>query len=511
MLNPFQRIRLFLQNHNQWAAIGTLVLIILVGAYLRFYQLVSQGIGNAYYAATVKSMLTSWRNFFFAAFEPGGSVSVDKPPLGFWVQALSAKTLGLNGFALALPQALAGVFSIPLLYSIVKKHFGVSPALLAAAVLAVMPVTVSTERNNTIDGLLVFLLLLAAWAILHSVETGKLRFLLAGAVLIGLGFNIKMLQAFMPLAGFYGLYLLGVKHTWGKRILHLALATVTLLVISFSWTLAVELTPAAARPYVGSSTNNSEMELIFGWNGLRRITGLFGDSTQGPGPGNRGALPAPNTPGVPPAQPSPKPTLPQSWMPGVPLGQPSVIPGPGNGPVTSPGGSGQDSGPGLLRLFKVPLADQASGLLPMLVYFSFSTGLFHSYYLIMLGPGIAALMGATAWSLGRVYRHHHWLGWMLFVISAVVTLAYQIVLLLNFPRFAGGPIEAMALLCLTGLILLTLKGRPWLVKTALVFLYAGFLAAPLSWSMITVISPSNGALPNAGPSNTQIAGPMNSL
>jgi len=546
MLNPFQRIRWFLQNHDQWAAIGTLVLIVLVGAYLRLFQLGSQGIGNAYYAATVKSMLTSWRNFFFAAFEPGGSVSVDKPPLGFWVQALSAKILGLNGFALALPQALAGVFSIPLLYSIVKKHFGVSPALLASAVLAVMPVTVSTERNNTIDGLLVFLLLLAAWAILHSIETGKLRFLLAGAVLIGLGFNIKMLQAFMPLAGFYGLYLLGVKHTWGKRILHLAIATVTLLVISFSWTLAVELTPATARPYVGSSTNNSEMELIFGWNGLRRITGLFGDSTQGPGPGNRGALPAPNTPGIPPAQPSPKPTLPQSWMPGVPLGQPSVIPGPGNGPVTSPGGSGQDSGPGLLRLFKMPLADQASWLLPltllgilllislllykraekaqflgfvlwagwllpMLVYFSFSTGLFHSYYLIMLGPGIAALMGATAWSLGRVYRRQHWLGWMLFVISAAVTLAYQIVLLLNFPRFAGGPIEAMALLCLTGLILLTLKGRPCLVKTALVFLYAGFLAAPLSWSMITVISPSNGALPNAGPSNTRIAGPMNSL
>jgi 4-amino-4-deoxy-L-arabinose transferase-like glycosyltransferase len=48
-------------------------------------------------------MLTSWHNFFYAAFEPGGSVSVDKPPLGFWLQAISAFFLGVNGFSLALP------------------------------------------------------------------------------------------------------------------------------------------------------------------------------------------------------------------------------------------------------------------------------------------------------------------------------------------------------------------------------------------------------------------------
>jgi 4-amino-4-deoxy-L-arabinose transferase-like glycosyltransferase len=71
------------------AAIG-LVLIIVLGAFLRFYQLGAYSIGNTYYAATVQSMLTSWHNFFYAAFEPGGSVSVDKPPLGFWLQAISA-------------------------------------------------------------------------------------------------------------------------------------------------------------------------------------------------------------------------------------------------------------------------------------------------------------------------------------------------------------------------------------------------------------------------------------
>ena len=47
----------------------------------------------------------------------------------------------------------------------------------SAAALAVMPVAIATERNNTIDGMLAFVLLLAAWAFLQSVYTGKARWL----------------------------------------------------------------------------------------------------------------------------------------------------------------------------------------------------------------------------------------------------------------------------------------------------------------------------------------------
>jgi len=139
---------------NTLVVIG-LVLIILLGAFLRFYNLGAMGDGNLYYAATVKSMLTSWHNFFYASFEPGGSVSVDKPPLGFWIEALSAKILGINGFALALPNALAGVLSIPLLFFLVRKQFGSGSGLVAAFVLAATPIAIATDRNNTIDGMLV--------------------------------------------------------------------------------------------------------------------------------------------------------------------------------------------------------------------------------------------------------------------------------------------------------------------------------------------------------------------
>jgi 4-amino-4-deoxy-L-arabinose transferase-like glycosyltransferase len=219
-------------------------------------------------------MLLSWHNFFFAAFEPGGSLSVDKPPLGFWVQALSAYFLGVNGFALALPNAIAGVLSIFVVYKIVRRSFGPFPGLLAAAALAVMPVAISAERNNTIDGLLVFVMLLAGWAFLESIYTGKLRWLLLGAFLVGVGFNIKMLQAFLPLPAFYAVYFFGSKQKFWNKIFDLSRASMILVAVSFSWAVAVDLVPAANRPYVDSTEHNTVMELIFGHNGIERILSI---------------------------------------------------------------------------------------------------------------------------------------------------------------------------------------------------------------------------------------------
>ena len=249
----------------------TLSLIILIGAFLRFYELGKYSVGNTYYAATVQSMLTSWHNYFFVSFEPGGSVTVDKPPLGFWVQALSAAIFGVNGFALALPNVLAGPFSIPLLYYLVKRPCGTGAGLIAALALTVTPVTISTERHNTIDGLLVFVLLRATWAFSEAVRRGKFRYLVLGAVLVGLGFNIKMLQAYMILPALYLVYLLGAPHKWWKRFIHLGVAAVIILIISLSWAVVVDMTPTDERPFIGSSTNNTVMELIIGHNGLSRL------------------------------------------------------------------------------------------------------------------------------------------------------------------------------------------------------------------------------------------------
>ena len=212
-----------------------LAAIILISLFFHLYNIGAIGDANTYYTAGVKSMLQSWKNFFFAAAEPGGSVTLDKPPLGFWIEAAFAAVLGVNGFAVSLPNILSGLLSIPLLYHLVKKQLGAMAGLVAALVLAVTPVVVSTDRNNTIDGMLVFTLLLAAWAFILAVESGKRRYLFLGALLVGLGFNIKMLEAFLPLPACYAFYLLSSKTGWGRKLLNLAVATLILLVVSFSW------------------------------------------------------------------------------------------------------------------------------------------------------------------------------------------------------------------------------------------------------------------------------------
>ena len=263
---------------NISVATALLLVIMALSLGLHLYNIQSIGDANAYYTAAVKSMLMSWKNFFFVAAEPGGSVTVDKPPLGLWIEAIFAYFLGVSGFSVSLPNILAGVFGIPVLYLLVKKYMGEMAGLIAALVMAFTPVFVATNRNNTMDGLLVFFLLLAAWAFVQATESGKLRWVLLGAFIVGLGFNIKMLQAFLPLPAFYALYFFGSKETWLRKTINLGLATLLLVAVSLSWAVAVDLTPADQRPFIGSSENNTVMGLIFGHNGLSRL-----ESTGGPG------------------------------------------------------------------------------------------------------------------------------------------------------------------------------------------------------------------------------------
>jgi len=114
-----------------------LVLIALLAAFYDFIQLQRNGYANLYYAAAIRSMLESWHNFFFVSFDPGGFVTVDKPPLGFWIQAISAKIFGYSGFSILLPEALAGVGSVILLYVLVNRIFGPVAGLLSALFLAI--------------------------------------------------------------------------------------------------------------------------------------------------------------------------------------------------------------------------------------------------------------------------------------------------------------------------------------------------------------------------------------
>src|ERR687886_861612 len=141
-----------------------LAAILVLSAFLNLFRLASEGYGNTYYAAAVKDMLTSWHNFFFVSFDVG-FISVDKPPLGLWMQAASAWLFGFHGWALLFPQAIAGVLSVALIYHSVRRPFGSVAGLIAALALALTPIVVSTSRSNTIDMLVVLTVLVAAWAV----------------------------------------------------------------------------------------------------------------------------------------------------------------------------------------------------------------------------------------------------------------------------------------------------------------------------------------------------------
>src|SRR3989440_5567144 len=247
--------------------------ILVIAAALNVWQLSQVGYGNTYYAAAVRSMLQNWHAFLFNAFDANGFVTIDKPPLGFWLQVASARLFGYSGLSLMLPQALAGVLSVAVLYRLVSRTFGAGAGLLAALALAVMPVSVAASRSNIVDSTLVLVTLLGAWAVLRAAETGRLRWLLLCAALVGLGFNVKMLEAYLVVPAFGLLYLVAAPRRWTTRTWHLGMATLVLLVVSFSWAVAVDLTPASARPYVGSSGTNSEINLALGYNGLERLTG----------------------------------------------------------------------------------------------------------------------------------------------------------------------------------------------------------------------------------------------
>jgi 4-amino-4-deoxy-L-arabinose transferase-like glycosyltransferase len=450
------------------------VVVLVLSAFLNLFRLTSEGYGNVYYAATVKNMLRSWHNFFFASFD-AGFVSVDKPPLGFWIQAASTKLFGFHGWSLLLPQAVAGVLSVGLVYHLVRRSFGPVAGLLAALTLALTPISVALNRHNNLESLLVLAVLLAAWAFVLAVETGRLRWLLVGALVLGLGFNIKMGQAFLVLPAFYLLYLVAAPVDLRHRMIHLGLATLVLLTVSLSWAVAVDLTPANQRPYVGSSLNNSVTNLMIGWNGVRRVTGSDGNVGD-PGPlrllneelgGQIGWLLPLAIVGLVVA----------SWQrhPRLSLSRPHQA-----------------------------LVLWGMWLMPLILLFSI-LGDWDPHYLAMLAPAVAALVGAGVVALWKDYLSPGWRGWLL-PLTLAGTASLQACILSVYPDWSHWLAPTIMSLCLpaaAGLVVARLIPR---LKTSVYPLAAistvgvlSLLIAPSIWAASAVWHGTELRSPIAGP------------
>jgi 4-amino-4-deoxy-L-arabinose transferase-like glycosyltransferase len=497
--------------------------IVLLAAILRFSDLASLGYVNSYYTAAVKAMLQSWHNFIFVAAEPGGSVSIDKPPVGLWLQAISAAVFGVNTLGVLLPQLLAGMASVVVLYHLVQRRFGQLAGLVAGLALAITPVVVATDRNNTMDSTLVFTMLLAAWAFIKATESRKLKWLLLGAALTGIGFNIKMMQAYLALPAFYALYFLGAKEAIWRKLRKLALATVLLVVVSLSWVTAVDLTPASQRPYVGSSGDNSALSLALGYNGLQRLLGQRSVDV------GAGSITAAVT----------------RLFEGGSAGDGGFGGGRGGfgGPGGGPGGMFQTGQPGALRLFTGEMSNQISWLLPFglfsvalllfrsrlrwpvsekhqavvlwggwlltgAVFFSIA-GFFHPYYLTTLGPPLAAMVGlgvAELWSMRGIRL---WLAVALALTAIGGTVVLQYKTASNFTK--GVWWAPFAVLLLVVGVFLFAAGRklwPGAVAAGFACLVAALLLTPAVWSGLTTTY-SKDSLPTAytGQSRGGFGGP----
>ena len=241
-----------------------------------------QGTLEYYYGAAVRSMSMSWHNFFFGAFDPAGTITLDKLPGAFWIQALSVRAFGFHPWALVLPQAVEGVLTVLVLYHAVSRLAGPVAGLVAALVLAVSPATVALDRGNISDSLLILLLVLAADAVSGAITAGAgnsrtlgegIGGLVLAAVWVGLAFQTKMIQAWMVLPALGLAYLLCGPGSVGRRTAQLAVAGTLTALVSVSWMIAVSLVPAADRPYVDGSHDDSVFEQVFVYNGF----GRFGD------------------------------------------------------------------------------------------------------------------------------------------------------------------------------------------------------------------------------------------
>ena len=266
------------EGQPQWERPALLAL--LLGTTLLYvWKLDQNGWANAYYSAAVQAGRDNPTAFFFASSDWGNSISVDKPPLSLWVMGASVRIFGLNSWSLLLPQALLTLGSTYLVYALLRRSFPAYSALLGALIFAFTPITVLMARYNNPDPLMIFLMLLAVYAGVRATENAAPRWLLLTAFVLGLGFMAKQLQAFLVLPAVLFAFLVFVQMPWRRRISSLAAAGAILVGVSLAWPLAVDLTPADQRPFVGGSTNNSILELTLGYNGINRVIQHEADPT----------------------------------------------------------------------------------------------------------------------------------------------------------------------------------------------------------------------------------------
>ncbi|HEX3911657.1 MAG TPA: glycosyltransferase family 39 protein [Solirubrobacteraceae bacterium] len=459
-----------------------LALLLALAAVLYLWSLSKNGFANDYYSAAVRSMSSSWHNFLFASADPSGVMTVDKPPLSLWVQALSVRIFGYSSWSMLVPQALMGVASVGLTYDLVRRRFGRAGGFVAGLALALTPITVAISRYNNPDALLVLCCVAALWCAVRALEDGRTRWLVLAGVCVGLGFETKMLVALTVVPGIALAYLWLAPRGMLRALRQLFAGGAAMVVVGGAWPLLVALTPAADRPWISGTSDNSILSLIFEYNGVGRVDGQSG----GPG-GTAGNMFG---------------------------GETGVL------RLLNSALGGQDgwllgfalvSGLGLLVATRLRRRDPRTGwllavggaFLVTAVLFSAASGIFHPYYVSLLAPFAAALVGAGAAQLLLTGDRHARL-----LAPPVLAggVASELLVLHDYPgQLSWLPPVLIAACVVAGLALLMLRSRQARVAAAVVAM-AALLLAPSVWALDTLGHSTTGTFPEGGPANVQSIG-----
>ena len=464
--------------------------LLLLAGVLNLWALDRNGWANQYYSAAVRSMSTSWHNFLYDSFDPSGLMTVDKPPLALWVQALSARVFGFHSWSILVPQALMGVATVALVYDLTRRLWGRTAGFVAGLVLALTPIAVAISRHNNPDALLALCCVGALWCLVRALQDGRTRWIVLAGVAVGLGFETKMGAALLVVPAIVAAWLWIAPRGRLAAGRQLLAGGAAMVVVGGAWPLLMALTPASSRPWISGTSDNSILSLIFDYNGLGRLDGQAG----GPQIAGGGA-------------------------------------GGGGGGATFGGASGP------FRLLNQALGGQAGWLLgfavvaliglvvatrlrradartgwviatggvfaTIAVAFSFAKGIFHPYYVSELAPFLSALVGGgVGWFLQR-----SWSAGIFAAAAVLAGVATELVVLHDNPGHLGWLPAVLVVLGLAAAVgLVAIRTRP--VRAAILAAALGLLLlAPASWAVQTLDHATNGTFPAGGPASSGFGGP----
>jgi 4-amino-4-deoxy-L-arabinose transferase-like glycosyltransferase len=415
-------------------------------------------------------------------------MTVDKPPLSLWVQALSVRAFGYHALSILVPQALMGVATVGLVYDMVRRRFGRVAGFVGGLVLALTPIAVAMSRHNNPDQLLALCCTAALWFLVRAFEDGRTRWIVWAGVMVGLAFETKMLVAFMVLPGIVAAWLWVAPRGRLTAVRQLLAGGAAIVVVGGAWPLLMALTPAADRPWISGTSDNSIWSLIFGYNGLGRIDGQAGGPGGAAGAGGGGGGFFGGSTGV------------LRLFNNALGGQASWLLG-----VALVGGAG------VLVASRLRRTDPRTGwliatggaFLTTAIGFSFAKGIFHPYYVSLLAPFLAALVGATAGHVLSGGRSARIVG----ALALIAGMTTELMVLKNLPgefTWLRPLLVVGTVIGATLLLMLTQTRVRAAVLTAAMFL---LLLAPATWAVQTLGHATGGTFPAGGPTSVAMAGP----